>query len=264
MYSIEPNRKSGTPTAPDGCAPIGVWEEDLSELMAELGRSSAELEQFASAACRDLREPLVVMRRFAHLLKLHSAERLAFREREWIDFIVEEIDRLRTMIDHLLDLSRVDSEAGDSSEVELGEIEDYVLQDVAAQAGAIIERATLPLVQGDRAQLSELIQNLLSNAIKLRGAASPRIQIGAVERGAKARVCIHDNGIGIDPRQSCQIFRLFHRLHRNGDYSGFGLGLAVCEKVVHRHVGRIWVESTPGEGARFYFTLQYAGRAPSA
>jgi light-regulated signal transduction histidine kinase (bacteriophytochrome) len=125
------------------------------------------------------------------------------------------------------------------------------------ESGAIVSYDHLPIVRGDATQLIQLFQNLIGNAIKFRGAEPPRIRIAAEQRGAEWVFSVCDNGIGIDPQYAERIFIIFQRLHTRAEYPGTGLGLAVCKKIVERHGGRIWLESDPGYGARFLFTIPY-------
>ena len=140
------------------------------------------------------------------------------------------------------------------------------LQLSITQSGATITRDPLPAVKADGGQLEHLFLNLLGNAIKFRGQEPPAIHVGAESTGRQARIYVKDNGIGIDPRYAERIFVIFQRLHRRDEYPGTGVGLALCKRIVERHGGRIWVESAPGEGATFHFTLQAdpAGRVKAA
>jgi len=135
---------------------------------------------------------------------------------------------------------------------------DSALKNLAAaihECGAEVTSDPLPAVRGDPVQLVSLFQNLIGNALKFRGATPPRIQVGAHLNSANWRFSVRDNGIGIDPRHFERIFRVFQRLHTRREYPGTGIGLAICKKIVERHGGRIWLESQPGEGATFYFSL---------
>ena len=129
------------------------------------------------------------------------------------------------------------------------------LQIAIKESGAIITYETLPQVKGDLTQLVQLFQNLLSNAIKFRGPEPPRIHVSACREEREWIFVVRDNGIGIDPKFANRIFVIFQRLHNRGSYPGTGIGLAICKRIVQRHGGRIWVESEPGKGATFYFTL---------
>ena len=133
-----------------------------------------------------------------------------------------------------------------------------VLSDLQAQlteCGAVIAHDPLPTVPGDATRLRQVLQNLIGNALKFRAAKPPRIHIAAVKEAQHWRFAVRDNGIGIDPQQTERLFQVFQRLHSQSEYPGSGIGLAICKKIVEQHGGRIWVESRPGEGAIFYFTL---------
>ncbi len=137
------------------------------------------------------------------------------------------------------------------------------LRSVIAETGAAVSCAALPGVIADSGDLTQVFQNLLGNAMKFRRpAAPPRIDVSASVAGNECTFVVSDNGIGVDPRHADRIFAIFQRLHTRGEYPGTGIGLAICKKVVERHRGRIWVESRPGQGAAFYFTLPAAVRIP--
>jgi chemotaxis family two-component system sensor kinase Cph1 len=133
------------------------------------------------------------------------------------------------------------------------------LKTAVAESGATVTHDPLPVVPGDPAQIEQVFSNLLSNALKFRGAAAPRVHVGAVRRGDDWEFSVHDNGIGVDPAYAGQIFEMFERLHSQEQYPGTGMGLAICRKVVENHHGRIWLDTGSGAGARFVFTLPGAG-----
>jgi chemotaxis family two-component system sensor kinase Cph1 len=125
-----------------------------------------------------------------------------------------------------------------------------------------VDHDPLPVVKGDDVQMVQLLQNLIGNAIKFRGTEPPRVHVGARKLGENWLFFVRDNGIGIDPKHTERVFVIFQRLHNRDEYPGTGIGLAICRKIVERHAGRIWVESKPGNGATFYFTLQPAESLP--
>jgi light-regulated signal transduction histidine kinase (bacteriophytochrome) len=128
------------------------------------------------------------------------------------------------------------------------------------EGGAVLTHEPLPTILGDSSQLTQLLQNLLANAIKFRRQASPQIHVSARLTGSEWQLAVRDNGIGIDPKYFSRLFNIFQRLHHRDEYPGTGIGLALCKKIVEQHGGRIWVESAPGKGSTFYFTLPTPAR----
>lgn len=167
-------------------------------------------------------------------------------------------ERMKRLIDDLLQYSRVSTRGREPQPTAVDQAVDEALQNLeaaVAESGAQITRDRLPTVMADHTQLVQLYQNLISNAIKFRGPQPPRIHLGAERDGQMWRLSVADNGIGIAPEQSERIFAIFQRLHGPDEYPGTGIGLAICRRIVERHGGRIWVESTEGHGATFLFTL---------
>jgi len=233
-------------------------EEELHRLLEELKYSNAELEQFAYVASHDLQEPLRMVSSYMQLLERRYQGKLDSDADEFIAFAVDGAKRMQNLINDLLAYSRVGTRgrALVSSPCEEALKEALAnLQFAIAESGATITHEPLPEVNGDPTQLVQLFQNLLSNAIKFRGPEAPRIQVGAHPEGAEWVFPVCDNGIGLDPKFAERIFVIFQRLHQRDSYPGTGIGLAICKRIVQRHGGRIWVESMPGEGATFYFTL---------
>lgn len=230
------------------------------EMEAELKRSNMELEQFAYAASHDLREPLRMVSSFVTLLEKKYADSLNDEAREFIGFARDGAQRMDRMITHLLEYSRIGRSKEPFRPVDLN----LVMKDVLLDLGPLIEQLqadvlvsdTLPVVRGDRDELSRLFQNLISNALKYRFSDRPtKIRVGS---RAGAEVCtlfVEDNGIGIPPEHRERIFAIFQRLHTQGQYEGTGIGLALCKKIVERHSGKIWVDGEPGVGSTFFFTL---------
>jgi signal transduction histidine kinase len=226
----------------------------------ELARSNAELEQFAYVASHDLQEPLRMVSGFVDLLAEEHGPKLDAEAREYIGFAVEGTHRMHALIQDLLAYSRVGSRTEAFQPVALTAVVDEVLFDLQAstrEAGAEITRGELPTVSGDPLQLRQVLQNLLSNAIKFHGAEPPRVVVSAALDDARREwtLSVHDNGIGIDPKHVDKLFVIFQRLHSREAYPGTGIGLAICKKIVERHGGRIWIESEPGRGSDFRFTL---------
>jgi PAS domain S-box-containing protein len=236
-------------------------ERRVEERTAQLSRINAELEKFAYVASHDLQEPLRTVINFSDLLTRHYRDKLDQDGREFLAFIVNGVNRMRRLVDDLLEFSRTGHERVVREPVDSAAVLLRVLANLAqglAESRAVVTHDPLPTVLADAGQLEQLMQNLVGNAVKFRGGEKPRIHIGVRAQAADWVFSVRDNGIGIDPRFSEQIFEMFQRLHSIGTYVGSGVGLAICKKIVERHAGRIWVESAAGQGATFYFTLPRA------
>jgi signal transduction histidine kinase len=224
---------------------------------AELERSNQELESFASVASHDLQEPLRAVASYTQLLSRRFAPLLDEESRLYVEHLQGGVGRMKALIKDLLDYARVGRGAPARAPVDLGVVLDTALADLAAtiaESGATIARGLLPTVPGDAGQLGQLLRNLLSNAIRFRGAAPPHIDVRAERQGARWRIAVRDDGIGIEPRHHERIFIIFQRLH-GPDRPGTGIGLAICRKIVELHGGKIGVQSEVGQGATFWFTL---------
>ena len=232
----------------------------LQKLNAELMRSNAELEQFAYVASHDLQSPLQATIGYADMLLWKYDSVLDENAKHYVNQIVQSGLRMKNLIQDLLAYSKLGNGQLNLQPVEavaaLQEALENLRQEIAA-TGAQINHSELPKVRGDRTQLTQLFQNLLSNAIKFRrSGVTPQINISWVagDRG-EFRFAVSDNGIGIPEEKFDCIFEAFRRLHSYQEYPGTGLGMAICKRIVTRHGGRIWVNSQPGEGTTFYFTL---------
>lgn len=233
-------------------------EERLAKTARELARSNAELEQFAYVISHDLQQPLRTVAGFTHLLDEQLAGQLDTDAREFMGFIVDGARRMQQLINDLLEYARVGSRGQPFHPTDAAAALNDAVWDLRPDmedTEATITCDALPTVLADVTQLTELFQNLVGNAIKYRGAAPPQIHIGVQREGQCWRFSVRDNGIGIDPQHFDRIFGIFQRLHTNEEYPGTGIGLAVCQRIVERHGGRLWVESQPGQGSTFYFTL---------
>ncbi|GEM_PF-4820109 len=233
-------------------------ETSLRRTNEALVRSNAELRRFAHVAAHDLQTPLRAIGSFAELLNLHYADRLDEKGREWLERIRNAVLHMQTLVRDLLTYSRIETQESPTREVRMEEVLDRVLSLLESEirdTGALITRTKLPVVVGDATQLVQLLLNLLQNAIKYRSTEAPRIQVAAERRGDRWVFSVADNGIGIEPRHAERIFEVFERLHTAQEYQGTGIGLAICRRVVQRHGGEIWVESEPGRGSTFFFTL---------
>jgi len=233
-------------------------EEELSRRAEELARSNAELEQFAYVASHDLQEPLRMVSYYTQLLARRYQGRLDEDADTFIAFAVEGASHMQQLINDLLDFSRVGTKGKEFHPVAAKAAVERALLNLGAtlaEAGAEVAVGELPSVRGHDAELMRLFQNLIGNAVKFRGEAPPRVEISAQREGDDWHFLVSDNGIGIDERYWERIFVIFQRLHPRGDHAGTGIGLALCRRIVERHGGRIWVESTPGKGTTFHFTL---------
>ena len=224
----------------------------------QLARSNAELEQFAYVASHDLQEPIRTVNNFAQLLSRRYSAVLDSDGREFLGFMQTAAQRMSSLVADLLNYSRVVHEDSPYAPVDLNACVRDALSDLRAhieEAGAAITVEALPVIEGNRRQMTQLFMNLISNAIKYRvPGTAPTVRVAAVERDAEWLISVQDHGLGIDPCYFERIFGLFKRLHRDR-YPGTGVGLALCKRIVESHCGRIWVESEPGTGSTFYFTL---------
>jgi light-regulated signal transduction histidine kinase (bacteriophytochrome) len=233
-------------------------ESALRDAHEELKRSNAELEQFAYVASHDLQEPLRMVASYTQLLWRRYDARLDKDAREFMAFIIDGATRMKQLIEDLLAYSRVGTRGAHfatvSAEAALRRAL-FNLRTGIEEAGAVVTHDVLPSLPADEVQLAQLFQNLIGNALKFRSASVPRIHIAVAEGTDEFTFEVRDNGIGIEPQYYERIFMVFQRLHNKGEYPGTGIGLAICKKVVERHGGRIWVESRPGVGSTFHFTL---------
>ena len=233
-------------------------QEALALRTKELARSNAELEQFAYVASHDLQEPLRTVASYTRLLADQYAGRLDDEGKSYVQYAREGAIRMQSLIDALLAFSRIGTRGREPTAVDSGEALRLALENLRAsidESGARIVMADLPTISADPTQMTELFQNLVGNAIKFRGPKPPKITIAARRRGAEWIFSVADNGIGIDSQYFDRIFQVFQRLHGKEEYPGTGIGLAICKRIVERLGGRIWVESTPGGGAIFSFTV---------
>jgi PAS domain S-box-containing protein len=234
--------------------------EALEQKAKELAASNAELEQFVYAASHDLQEPLRMIAGFTQLLSRRYQGKFDGDADEFMRFIVEGAERMQTLIRDLLAYSRAGRTSLNAERVDLRECVAASLANLRAtleENGADVEVSPLPEYVGRRSQLIQLFQNLIGNAVKYHGVEPPRVRVSAERQGGEWLFAVQDNGIGIDPQYAGQVFELFRRLHGRNEYSGTGIGLAICKKIVEGHGGRIWVDSQPGQGATFRFTLPH-------
>ncbi len=233
-------------------------EKMLRITAAELARSNDELSQFAYIASHDLQEPLRMVASFLQLVEKRYDSVLDAEGRNFIRFAVDGAKRMQSLIQDLLALSRVQTRAKPAERTDSAKVFREVMDDLQlaiAETGATITCDSLPEVMADSTQLAQLFQNLLGNALKFRGKDPVRIQVRAQRRPEGWEFSVSDNGIGIEPQFFERIFGIFQRLHARTELPGTGIGLAVCKKIVERHGGRIWLESQPGCGSTFFFTI---------
>ncbi len=233
-------------------------QERLKQMVKELERSNAELQQFAYVASHDLQEPLRMVSSYTQLLGRRYKGKLDADADEFISYAVDGAARMQMLINDLLEYSRVGTKGKPFEMVNCLDVFDHAVSNLKMaieESGAVITHDELPTVMADTLQFTQLFQNLLGNAIKFRSKGPPLIHISAVQKEGEWVFSIRDNGIGIDPQYVDRIFVIFQRLHSKEEYPGSGIGLAICKKIVERHGGQIWVESEPGKGAAFYFTV---------
>ena len=230
----------------------------LSALSRELRSANDDLRDFTAAAAHDLREPLRKLVTFASLLTDDLDSELSEAAERDLDLIVDAASRMEHMVAGLLRLSRSGTMPLQVAEVPLRRCVDAALKALGArvaETGATVEIDALPAVRGDEALLTQLFQNLVSNALKFIAGREPKLRVTCVEEEGSRVYGVRDNGIGIEEGDVSAILAPFKRLHARADYPGSGMGLAICHKIVERHGGRIWVESQPGVGSHFQFTL---------
>ena len=244
---------------------MGQWvkgELERRQRERALEKSNERLEQFAYAASHDLQEPLRMVTSYLRLIEKRYGDALDDDGEELFEFAVDGADRMREMIDGLLKYSRVQTGGDPLEPVDLDDVLEEAIEDLRVrieESGAEISAATLPRVRGDETQLRQLFENLLSNAIEYSEDDPPRVAVSVERSESDWIVSVRDEGIGIDPEDTDRIFDVFQRLHGREEHSGTGVGLALCNRIVERHGGRLWVDSEPGEGSTFSFTLPAAG-----
>jgi PAS domain S-box-containing protein len=237
-------------------------EKLLAQRAEELARSNAELEQFAYVASHDLQEPLRMVVSYLQLLERRYRGNLDPTADEFIAYAVDGAARMQTLIRDLLGYSRIGTQARPFERMDATVSLNAAIANLEVaitECNATITHDPLPEVMADRSQLVQLFQNLIGNAIKFRAQNPPRVHIGAERVNDRWQFSVRDNGIGIEPQYSERVFVIFQRLHRRADYSGTGIGLAICKKIVERHGGTLWIDSEPGQGSTFYFTLPDRG-----
>ncbi|MFI7421927.1 ATP-binding protein [Nonomuraea sp. NPDC049684] len=241
---------------------VSAWR-GAADQADELRRSNGELEQFAYVASHDLQEPLRKVASFTQMLEQRYGPQLDDRARQYIHYAVDGAKRMQLLINDLLDFSRVGRVSGERVPTDSGQALDRALENLSAtieDSGATVTRDGLPVVEGNRTQLTQLFQNLVENAVKFRSEDPPRVRLTAERKGDMWEFSCSDNGIGVDPKYADRIFLIFQRLHPRDVYPGTGIGLALCRKIVEYHGGQLWLDAEPaGQGTTFRWTLPAAG-----
>jgi len=236
-------------------------EEKLKQTVAELGRSNEELQGFAHVASHDLQEPLRMVASYVQLLERRYKDNLDADANDFINFAVDGTKRMQNLINDLLSYSRVGSRGKPFEPTNIEQVFEAAMDNLRVaieESKAEVTHEPLPTVTADEGQMVQVFQNLLSNAIKFRRKEPPRVHVAAEQKGGEWIFSVRDNGIGIEPQYFERIFIIFQRLHGQ-EYPGTGAGLAIAKRIVEHHGGRIWVESEPGKGSIFYFSIPVKG-----
>lgn len=243
-------------------------ERQLLQTLDALTRSHAELEEFARIAAHDLREPSRLVVSYVQLLERRVTGKLAGEDLEYLHYLGQSARLIYNMVQDVLDFSRAGTHDIPFNWIDCGKIVDNVLQslqDTVSATDAAVTVDPLPVVYGSQLELPRVFDHLVRNAVKFRAPdRQPHVRISAAVLPGEWRFAVSDNGIGIEPEYFEQIFGVFRRLHGRDSYPGTGIGLAICKRVVEHHKGRIWVESRPGEGSIFYFTIPQPARQSAA
>ncbi|HLF47672.1 MAG TPA: PAS domain S-box protein [Chitinophagaceae bacterium] len=233
-------------------------EESLKKLNNDLSASNKELEQFAYIISHDLQEPLRMVSNFLELLQKKLGGQLDDSSKQFIHFATDGAERMKKMIQDLLQYSRLNTNKEIYTATDLNEVMQYVtrVQDESMKKNqAVITVTPMPVITANKTLITQLILNLISNALKFCGDNPPVVEVSCTETQQEWMLYVKDNGIGIEPKHFEKIFLVFQRLHDKAKYPGTGIGLAICKRVVDLHKGKIWVESEPGNGSTFYFTI---------
>jgi light-regulated signal transduction histidine kinase (bacteriophytochrome) len=234
-------------------------EKALRTANAALTRSNADLQQFAYSASHDLQEPLRMVATYSEMLQRKFGGTLGPSGDEYIGYTIQGALRMEQLLRDLREYTLASTmEDQPAEDVDAGEVLRKALESLTASihdSGASVESGALPHVRMHAVQLQQLFQNLIGNSIRYRSNEAPRIQIEAKRQSSEWVFSIKDNGIGIDPQYKEQVFGIFKRLHSTAEYPGTGMGLAICQRIVERAGGRIWLESEPGKGSTFFFTI---------
>jgi signal transduction histidine kinase len=234
-------------------------QHEMKNALSQAESSNRDLDQFASVAAHDLKSPLSTIAGFVEILHDEFADKLGTEGKEYLKTIQGAAERMRSLIDSILDYSRLSTPDKALRPTDMNKVVATTvanLDKVIAETNASITYEKLPVVLGDVDFLNQLFQNLISNSLKFRSENPPQINIHAEAEGAMWKFTVEDNGIGFDPKFKDEIFDLYKKLHGTDRYKGSGIGLATCRRVVELHGGKIWADSTLGHGSKFYFTLR--------
>jgi chemotaxis family two-component system sensor kinase Cph1 len=240
--------------------------EELEKAVEELQHSNAELERFAYVASHDLQEPLRMVSSYMQLLERRYKDKLDADANDFINYAMGGAERMQQLLNDLLTYSRVGTRAKPFKHTDMEAVLEAALANLQVaikESKARVTHDPLPTLLADEGQMVQVLQNLIGNALKFRSEKSPHIHVSAEPRDSEWVFSVKDNGIGIEPQHFDRIFLIFQRLHRE-EYPGTGTGLAIAQKIVERHGGRMWVESRPGKGSTFYFSIQTAGERQKA
>ena len=242
------------------CIDVTNLQEDSEQIFTlnkKLLQSNKELESFARVASHDLQEPLRMVSSFTQLLELQYGDKLDDRAREYIQFAVDGAHRMYNLLNGLLSYSRIQRKENMYTKVDLNHVLENVKKNLAIQIterNALIKSEKLPVIHADENQINQLLQNIISNSIKFSN-DPPKIYVSSKTESDKYIVSVRDEGIGIEAQYYGKIFQIFQQLHAKNEYEGTGIGLSICKSIIERHEGKIWVESEPGKGSTFFFSL---------
>lgn len=235
---------------------IAVAEARRQTLALE--RSNRDLQQFAYAISHDLQEPLRTIVGYSRLIERRHSDELGPQSREFLGLLIDGANRMQQMIEGVLKLARVESKGGEIVEFDAGAVCDRVIRGLRRkieEVGGRVTRDELPTIRAREILFMQLLQNLIGNGLKFHSHLPPRVHVSATSRDDFWLFSVRDNGIGIDPRYAEKIFQVFRRLHTIDEYSGTGIGLAICKRIIELHGGHLWVDSSEGQGATFHFTI---------
>ncbi len=238
-------------------------EAELKKKSEELARSNTELAQFAFVAAHDLREPLLSIGGYIRLLQRRYRNRLDAEAQILVASAIEGSMRMEDLINGLLNYAQVENKEREFAATDCNTVLDKAITNLGkaiVENDAVVTRDSLPVVGADHVLLTQLFQNLIANALKFKGVERPQVHVSVEKKANQWIFSARDNGIGIDQQHFDRIFEMFQKVHSRTKYPGSGIGLALCKKIVEIHGGQIWLESRPGEGTTFYFTIPADGR----